>query len=273
MKKRPIALLVAVFWLIGVGPATKPVESLSGIEARYRGESKLARKAYRDAIAKANEERIAELNSLLSKAMKAENIDLAVEIKKKIDEAKTSSADDLKQDTRSGFFGMDGAGGKVIYLCDASGSMLSVFGNLKQNLKDSIGELYPDQEFNMIFFSDDNCFPLFKDKAQIANADNKKLALDFIDRAVCTGGTQPLPAINFALAEKPDVLYVLTDGFDQISNYNDVSNAFKKGNADGKMQVNCIFLQSDEDPKLEEFLKAIADQGHGEFKKILKSDM
>jgi hypothetical protein len=39
------------------------------------------------------------------------------------------------------------------------------------------------------------------------------------------------------------------------------------------MHINCIFLQSDEDPKLEQFLKAIADQGHGVFKKVLKSDM
>jgi hypothetical protein len=176
---------------------------------------------------------------------------------------------------KSSFMGTGGNANKIIYLCDASGSMLSVFGNLKQNLKDSIQalDLRSGQQFNVIFFSDDNCFPLFKDGMHIATPDNKKLAMDFVDSAVSTGGTQPLPAINFALAEKPELLYVLTDGFDQISNYDDVTNAFKKGDSDGKMHINCIFLQSDEDPKLEEFLKAIADQGHGTFKKILKSDM
>jgi hypothetical protein len=176
---------------------------------------------------------------------------------------------------KSSFMGTNGNANKIIYLCDASGSMLSVFGALKQNLKESIQalQLEAGQQFNVIFFSDDNCFPLFKDGMHIATNDAKKAAMDFVDSAVSTGGTQPLPAINFALGEKPELLYVLTDGFDQISNYDDVTNAFKKGNPDGKMHINCIFLQSDEDPKLEEFLKAIADQGHGTFKKILKSDM
>jgi hypothetical protein len=176
---------------------------------------------------------------------------------------------------KSSFMGTNGNANKVIYLCDASGSMLSVFGALKQNLKESIQalQLEAGQQFNVIFFSDDNCIPLFKDGMHIATNDNKKLAMDFVDSAVSTGGTQPLPAIKFALDEKPELLYVLTDGFDQISNYDDVTNAFKKGNPDGKMHINCIFLQSDEDPKLEEFLKAIAVQGHGDFKKILKSDM
>jgi hypothetical protein len=183
---------------------------------------------------------------------------------------------------KSNFFGTGGNATKVIYLCDASGSMLSVFGALKQQLKESVNALdvTAGQEFNIIIFSDDNCFPLFKDPSnpkmgamQIASAENKKLAMDFIDNAVSTGGTQPLPAIREALREKPELLYVLTDGFDQIANFDDVLNAFKIGNPDGKMHINCIFLQSDEDPKLEEVLKSISTQGHGVFKKILKSDM
>ena len=176
---------------------------------------------------------------------------------------------------KSSFMGTGGNATKVIYLCDASGSMLSVFGALKQNLKESIEslDLEAGQQFNVIFFSDADCFPLFKDGMHIASNDNKKLAMEFVDSAVSTGGTQPIPAIKFALAEKPELLYVLTDGFDQIANFDDVTNVFKEGDADGKMHINCIFLQSDEDPKLEQFLKQIADQGHGTFKKILKSDM
>jgi hypothetical protein len=174
---------------------------------------------------------------------------------------------------KSAFFGTGGNATKVIYLCDKSGSMLSVFGALKQNLKESINALdvTAGQEFNICFFSDEGADALFKDGMHIASADNKKLAMDYIDNEVASGGTLPLPAINFCIAEKPELLYVLTDGFDQIPSFDDVTKAFKAANAN--MHINCIFLQSDPDPKLEEFLKAIATQGHGDFKAIQKSDM
>jgi len=164
---------------------------------------------------------------------------------------------------------------KVIYLCDASGSMLGVFGALKQKLKESVDglDVKAGAEFNVIFFSDDNVFPLFKDGTHMANDDNKKLAMDFIDNAVSTGGTQPLPAIRFAVAEKPDLMFVLTDGFDQIANFDDVINAFKDGNRDGKIRINCIFLESDPDPQLEKTLRQIARDGRGEYTKIRKQDM
>jgi hypothetical protein len=169
-----------------------------------------------------------------------------------------------------------GSGRRIVFLCDSSGSMLGVFGSLKQKLKNSITNgLAADsgQEFNIIFFSDDNCFPLFKDGARIATDENKKLAFDFIDNAVSTGGTQPLPAIKFAMAEKPDLLFVLTDGFDQISNFDDVVKAFHDGNKDKKMQINCIFLESDSDPQLEKVLQQIANDGHGKYSKVRKQDM
>jgi uncharacterized protein with von Willebrand factor type A (vWA) domain len=174
---------------------------------------------------------------------------------------------------KSNFFGTGGNATKIVYLCDKSGSMLSVFGNLKQQLKESVNELdvSAGQQFNIIFFCDEGADALFKDGMQIASADNKAKAMAYIDNEVAAGGTLPLPAIHMAIEEKPELLYVLTDGFDQIPSFDDVTNAFKAANA--KMHINCIFLQSDEDPKLEQFLKAIADQGHGTFKKILKSDM
>jgi hypothetical protein len=175
---------------------------------------------------------------------------------------------------KSAFFGTGGNANKVIYLCDKSGSMLSVFGALKQQLKESITNLDVTQQFNIIFFSDSGPDPLFKGGGMmLASPANKKLASDYVDDEVASGGTLPLPAINEALKEKPELLFVLTDGFDQIASFDDVINAFKNGNSDGKMHINCIFLQSDEDPKLEQILKQIAKQGNGDFKKILKADM
>jgi hypothetical protein len=164
---------------------------------------------------------------------------------------------------------------KVVFLCDASGSMLGVFGSLKQQLRQSISalQLVEGQSFNVIFFSDDNAFPLFKDGVRLATDDNKKIAMDFIDSAIATGGTQPLAAIHTAMNEHPELIFLLTDGFDQTADFGEITRAFSNGNKDGKIHINCIFLQSDEDPRLEAVLKQIAAESHGDFKKILKSDM
>ncbi len=178
---------------------------------------------------------------------------------------------------RSNFLGTGGNANDVIFLCDESGSMVSVFGALKQELKKSIAQMSVDENgamrFNVIFFNEGPAIPLFKDGMHIATPEAKQAAMDFIDNQVSVGGTQPIPAIQEALKERPQLLYVLTDGFDQIADMSTVTNEFKRGDADGRTLINCIFLQSDEDPKLVEALKQIAVIGHGDMKIILKKDM
>jgi uncharacterized protein with von Willebrand factor type A (vWA) domain len=235
---------------------------------------------YDDQVAKADAEALAALEMLKSRAMKAEDLDAANAIQAQINDLKKHAAEisggrePSKTNAIAGskFFGVGGSGRKIIYLCDKSGSMLSVFGVLKAQLMESVSNLRGDQQFNIVFFSDEGADPLFKDFS-VATPIAVSQAKDFVSKQLASGGTLPLPAIQFSLKQKPDVLYVLTDGFDQIPSFDPVVKAFKQGNADGKTQVNCIFLQSDEDPKLEAFLKQIAGDGHGTFKKILKSDM
>ena len=129
------------------------------------------------------------------------------------------------------------------------------------------------QRFNVIFFGDGTTISLFPDGMHLATPENKQKAADFIDEQVPVGGTQPIPAIRTALRERPQLLYVLTDGFDNIADMSTVTDEFKRGDPDGAIHINCIFLQSDEDPKLVEALKQIATIGHGDFKVLLKSDM
>lgn len=173
---------------------------------------------------------------------------------------------------KSSFVGLGGNARKIMYLCDASGSMLNVFGQLKVELKKSIDGLKPVQSFNVVFFSDGAPVCLSKEGLIMATPNNKRRAYDFIDNAVSSGGTVPLPAIKFAMGEHPELTYVLTDGFDQVANFDDVINAFAQGNADKRMKINCIFLQSDEDPKLVEVLTKIAHDNGGSMKTILKTD-
>jgi hypothetical protein len=172
-----------------------------------------------------------------------------------------------------------GNASKVVFLCDCSGSMIGVFGEVKAELKRSIDAMPMGRDgtmqFNVIFFSDEGPRMLFKDGLRFATVDNKKIARDFIDDAVASGGTVPLPAIKAALQSnpRPDLIYVLTDGFDNVSSFDEVVDTFKKGTADGKTKVNCYFFQADPDPKLVDVLTEIAKNGHGVMRTVLKSTM
>lgn len=179
---------------------------------------------------------------------------------------------------KSNFAGTGGNANKIVFLCDASGSMISVSASLKRQLKAAIDEMRCDadaqQEFNVIFFNEKTPQILFKDGLQFANPENKAKASDWIDNVVIAGGTEPMGAVKEALAEKPQLLYVLTDGFDNFSDSEGLLKLFKNGDADGKMAINCIYLQSnDKDAALVELLKSIADIGHGQMKITSKDDM
>ncbi len=173
---------------------------------------------------------------------------------------------------KSSFVGVGGNARKVLYFCDASGSMLPVFDELKNELKKSIDGLKAIQAFNVVFYSDSEFTSLSKEGLVMATPENKRKAYEFIDGAVSSGLTQPVPAIKFSLAQKPELMYLLTDGFDNISSFDEVINAFRTGNPEHKIKVNCIFLQSSDDPKLVDVLKQISRENGGLVKIISKSD-
>jgi len=182
---------------------------------------------------------------------------------------------------KSDFMGTGGSADDIVFLCDSSGSMLSVFPYLKEELKKSISTITVDengaQRFNVIFFSDGAPMPLFPEGMRLATPENKRKAVDFIDNQISanTHGEleQATDAIKMAIREHPQLLYVLTDGFDGVSDMDELINDFKRGDADGSMHINCIYLESDEDPKLLEALRKIAAIGHGDTKVLLKKDL
>jgi hypothetical protein len=262
MRKVNVIIITIAAILFAAGPSTRPVNTVDDVETNYRNRVSAAKKAYSDEIAKADAERLAGLQILLSRAVKAKDTNQSIAIQKKIDEITGGNA--------------NARATKIVYLCQATGSMLSVFGALKQNLNESIDNLDATQQFNAIFFSDDVSNPLFKDhQTHFASTDNKKLAKDFIFNIFATGRTQPLNAINEAIKEKPDMIYFLTDGLSNmdVAGFDKIADAFRQGDRNGKITVNCIFLESAKDPKLEQRLKQVSEAAHGTFVKVQKSDM
>lgn len=173
---------------------------------------------------------------------------------------------------KSSFVGVGGNARKIIYFCDASGSMVPVFGQLRFELKKSIDALKAVQAFNVVFFRDDKYEAVSHEGLIMASPDNKRKSYDFIDGQVSAGVTAPIAAIKFALAQKPELMFLLTDGFDNIANFDELIQTFKAGNPDRKIHVNCIFLKSSDDPKLESVLRQIAKDNGGLMKVIAKSE-
>ncbi len=176
---------------------------------------------------------------------------------------------------KSPFMGVSGNAHRIVYLCDATGTMMNVFDDLRVQLRKSIDVLKPIQSFNVLFFQDDSF--LFMDKANLlpATPENKRKAYEFLEQSVARGSTNPIPAIRAAFAQnpQPQLIYVLTDGFDAVSSYQEVIDEFKKLNPQKKVKVNTIMIKASEEPELEKVLQTIANDNGGLFKIVRKQDM
>jgi hypothetical protein len=171
------------------------------------------------------------------------------------------------------FMGISGNAHKVVYICDASGSMMSVFWRVRDKLRDSVSQLGLSQSFNVIFFSDVDVTTLSKNGLVVASPDNKRKALEMAEKMSAAGTTDPLPAIRMAFAQQPELIYVLTDGFDQVVSFDAVINEFRKLNVNKKVRVNTILIRSSGNAELERVVKIIASENGGVCKIIDRQDM
>lgn len=173
--------------------------------------------------------------------------------------------------------GGEGDGGavhRVVFVCDASGSMNGMPKELLvQELKSAIGPLRPIQFYNVLFFQGDDYESAFPRRLKSANPMHKRETHDFLDSLVVRGGTNPAPALEAAFRMKPELLFFLTDGrFDQIVDYDEVTDTFRRLNKDGKVMVNTIqFINRDE--TAEGVLRGIAHENGGEYKFVGRDDL
>ncbi len=180
---------------------------------------------------------------------------------------------------KANFVGISGNARRVVYVCDATGTMLGLkFKLLQKQLYKAIDILKPIQGFNVIFFKggDSNAewSNPFAEELVVANPQNKQRVRQFIDQFQVVGkGTNPLPALQAAFAQKPQLVYFLTDGeFDNVVGYSQVLAEVKKLNADKSVKVNTIaFLSADE--KAEQALQQMARDNGGRFVKVNDTDL
>lgn len=170
---------------------------------------------------------------------------------------------------RVSFIGVGGNARRIVYLVDASGSMTDAVDRLKAALVSSIDKLVPLQEFNVVVFRDEDVLVLNRGGLVRATAANKQKAFQWVaDNYYVSGKTDPMPAIKTSFGLRPELLYVLTDGFDQIASFDDLKAEFRRHNAANAVKVNTLLIRSRNEPELERVMKDIADANGGVFKAV-----
>jgi hypothetical protein len=179
---------------------------------------------------------------------------------------------------RSNFLGMGGRAHKVAYVCDASGSMLDMFDSLRVEIRKSVDGLIPTQAFNIIFFQEQSVAAADKASLIMANPESKRRAFEFLDNMVVRGETNPIPALELAFKQQPELIYMLTDG--EFPDNQKVIDFCKQKTADGKIKINTIAFIGKEhaakDPMALEYVKVlqtIAKNSGGNFKFVHDEDL
>lgn len=171
------------------------------------------------------------------------------------------------------FMGVSGNARRVVYIVDASGTMMTVFPSVKSQLRNALDILKPIQEFNIIIFRDENIHAFHGSRLQPATPAIKSQAFNWIDEAHAAGGTNPMPAMRMAFQMKPELIYVLSDGFDAVDDLDAVAREFRQLNADGAVKVNTILIGAKSDPRLVSVMRQIATDSGGTFKTVEASEI
>jgi hypothetical protein len=188
---------------------------------------------------------------------------------------------------KSKIFGHGSNVRSIIYVCDASGSMVGQGDDaLKTELKRDIANLSPIQQFNVLIFHETRTGSLYQamaDKLLMGTPSNKATAFDFIDNLPFSSVNNPIPALEEAFRERPQLIFLLSHG-DFNNRYNTTNNAevfskIEELNREKRTHVNTILLlgerskQTFERKDLEAIMKKIADQNGGVYKKFYSDDL
>lgn len=113
------------------------------------------------------------------------------------------------------FYGTGGNARRLIYLVDASGSLIDTLPYVINELKRSIGELSDRQSFTVIFFQGEDAIEVPPPGLKQATLENKQRVIRWIDgdsgNISPRGLSNPVKALRLALRYKPELLFILSD--------------------------------------------------------------
>jgi hypothetical protein len=111
------------------------------------------------------------------------------------------------------FFGIGGYGQSFVYVVDCSGSMNEndKFERARYELLQSIEQLSKDQSYFVIFYNH-KAHPMEGGRLVLATPAHITETTQWVNFAEANGGTNPLPALLYAVSMHPDAIYFLSDG-------------------------------------------------------------
>ena len=177
---------------------------------------------------------------------------------------------------KSPFMGVSGNAKTVVYVCDASGSMIGLpFDLLKIELRKAVEVLVPIQAFNIIFFQEGDAAAL-SNTLVVANPNNKQKAYQYLQEVRERAMSDPIKSLRLAFAQQPQLMYMLTDG--AFDDNEAVINEIRKLNTGKKTRINTIAFfspdqQTAERKACEDVLRTIASENGGLFKIVYTTDL
>jgi hypothetical protein len=131
---------------------------------------------------------------------------------------------------------------KVVYVVDFSGSIIVAVDDLKRELKRSVARLVPLQAFDVIVFYSQGVegakVESFRPQLEAATPENRREFFKWIDRRAPMGDTYPVDAVKRALALKPDVIFLFSDG--DFSDPDRDEAEIKRLNRDTGARIFCL---------------------------------
>jgi hypothetical protein len=113
------------------------------------------------------------------------------------------------------FFGTSGNARRIVYLVDASGSLIDTLPFVILELKRSIGQLSERQKFSVIFFQGNEAIEVPPPGLKQATSANKQKIIRYIDidsgKITPMGLSNPVKALRLALRYRPQLLFILSD--------------------------------------------------------------
>jgi hypothetical protein len=170
-------------------------------------------------------------------------------------------------------FGNGGNAVKIVFVCDATGSMGNRWQVLVRELQRTIGSLKPVQSFNILLFRDGSFVAMDKSALVPGTPDNKKKADAFLAANGPKGATFPFEAIETSMKLKPDLVYILVDPaiFDTMQSNNPVqefTESIRKARGSQNIKINFIMFfarSADKTTKEAEAVKKTLDGLAKEF--------
>jgi hypothetical protein len=179
-------------------------------------------------------------------------------------------------------FGHGGNARRIVFVCDASGSMINKFSSLKRELEKAVNNLRIPQSFDIVFFQDGKATVLSKDRLKmeslvLATPDFKRGASAFLEDVTTTSTSDPMPGLTVAFARQPDLIYLLTDGDfpDNDAVLKKVKELNKPGANGKKAKINTIAFVNDKDTDVAflKLLETIAADNGGTFIKVAENEL